>query len=275
MSDEAMDSEIVRLRGENELLRQELLRLFLEEQELLHIVRPNLIRLYQITIGAWELRLLEADAGVRRLRRKIELVGSRLRTGEAVRPDEIDRQLDAEFAEWQQRIRTQAEAVAAAKRNLENLMSDGDAEEFRKLYRSLVEKLHPDLAGEQGPQAELFWGRLQDAYLRHDAGELRALTLLAKGIFAPEKPADSVPMLLAEQGRLKSHIEKSMQKFASMKARPPFTLEKSLGDSAWVEQRRNELDAEVAMLDAQAAGLEVRFSQLLPVIGRVHGFGPN
>jgi hypothetical protein len=269
------DAEMARLRGENDLLRDEFVRLFVEQQELLHIVRPNLLRLHSITVGAWELRRLEAGVKAKRLRRKIVMIETRLHAGEAVRLDEIDRQLALEFAEWEQRGRTLAAEVGASRQSLANLMNDADEAEFKNLHCELVKKFHPALAGELAPDAQAVWDRLQDAYARHDLAGLRALRLVSKSVVPPEKSFASAALLNAEQERLGRLIGKILLELADMRHQPPFTLEKLLNDSAWVEQRRDEIGAETALLSAEAAGLEIRLAKLLPAIGNVMRFGAN
>lgn len=266
--------DLTQLREENDLLRQEMLNLFLEEQEQLFVVKPNLLRLELITIGAWVLRLTEADMMVRRLRRKVEEIQSAMRGGRPVQLDEIDRLLDDEFAEGRQRIRAQADAVAGARRNLDNLMSDADAAEFRKLYRDLVARFHPDLAGGLSTDERLLWDRLQRVYERGDLGGLRTLALLARSII-PAAPEPDVVPLQAEQERLRGLVRQLMQRLAELRLQHPFALEKLLNDSAWVSQRRGELSAETVVLEAQAAALEIRLAKLLPAMNHVLGFGPN
>jgi len=263
-----------RLRAENALLREEFVRLHLEEQELLHIVKPNLERLHHITIGSWELRIAEADVKVRRLRRKIEEVRSALRTGRVVDLAAMDEKLDREFAETFQRIRTLAASITSARRNLENLMNDGDEAEFKSLYQDLVAGLHPVLVPGLPDAGRTLWDRVCDAYARHSLRELRALALLARAIPAPEEVSDA-PRLIHMQKGLGDHVETAMRRIAGLRATPPFTLERLLLDNAWVSHRRDELNAEAAILEARADALEIQLARLMPSIGQAASFGPN
>lgn len=263
-----------RLRAENALLRDEFVRLFIEEQELLHIVRPNLERIHRVTVGAWELRLAEADLQVRVLRRRIAEVQSALRAGGPIDLAGIDDRLDRAFAESRQRIRTLAAGVAAAERTLENLMNDDDEAEFKGLYRDLVAGLHPVLAPQAMEEARTLWERVGDAYARHSSRELRALALLARAVAPPARLTDAVA-LQHEQARLTEGLQDLMRRIAALRQRPPFTLEQRLADPAWIAARRDELNAEAAMLETQAGALEVRLARLLPAVGQSPRFGPN
>ncbi len=268
-------AEMARLRAHCDIMAEEFVRVCIEEQELLHIVKPNLLRMQAITTGAWELRRLEASVKVKRLRRKIVMIQSHLQAGGTIQPDEIERQVAAEFAEWEQRIRTLDAEVAAARHTLGNLMNDDDEAEFKNLHRELVTKFHPDLAAAAGPDARAVWDRLQDAYGRHDLRELRALNLFSRSVALPAKRLGTPGLLAAEQERLAGLVGEYLRRLVEIRNHPPFTLEKLLADNSWVEQRRDEISAEAALLSAEAAGLEIELMKLLPAISKVRQFGPN
>jgi hypothetical protein len=274
-SEENPAAAVAQWRAECEILTDEFVRIYIEDQELQFIVAPNLRRLQMITTGTWELRRLEAGVKVKRLRRKIVMIQSHVQSGEAIRLDEIDRQIEAEFAEWEQRIRTLASEVAAARQTLGNLMNDADEAEFKNLHRELVKKFHPDLAGDAGPDAQAVWDRVRDAYCRHDLRELRALSLFAQSVAPAAKKLETAELLGVEQKRLRQLVGNSLRKIAEIQKHPPFTLEKLLADNVWVEQRRDEISAEAALLSAEAAGLEIELMKLLPAINKVQQFGPN
>src|SRR5208282_2007968 len=86
--------ETQRLIDENSLLREELVRLLTDVDDLVQTIKPNLLAFYQTKIGLWELRALKAQFEVARLKRMIELVQACLNRGE--RPDlmEIEARLE-------------------------------------------------------------------------------------------------------------------------------------------------------------------------------------
>jgi hypothetical protein len=268
------DAEIARLRSENGLLRDELVALFFEEEELLHVVRPNILRLREISIGAWELRLIEADVRLRRLRRKIEEIRAATRLGHSADLAEIEQRLDREFAEWQQRIRTRIESINATKQTLEHLMTDADAAEFNSLYRGLVKKLHPDLSPDPRPETTALWARVREAHSRHDFAALRALELIARDMAGPSEPQTG-PSLANEQTRLKNRVKETVEHLSKIRKQHPFTLEKLLLDNVWVAQQRDELNGESSLLERQATLLEIELAKLLPAISPAQRFGPN
>ncbi len=106
--------EIQQITDENALLREELASLLTEAEDLIHTVRPNLLALYQTKIGVWELRLLQAQFTVARVRRQIELAQASINRGE--RPDliAIECALEVEFLEWVTKLEEAAQRIQDA-----------------------------------------------------------------------------------------------------------------------------------------------------------------
>ncbi|MBE7157117.1 MAG: J domain-containing protein [Rhodospirillales bacterium] len=261
--------ELDAVRQDCETLRGEVARLLTEAHDLIHITKPHLLAVYQSKLGAWELRRLEAQCAVARLKRKIALVQACVNRGEPVRPAAVEQQLETEFAAWQQQIADAAHTLAGAERHLSHLMAPEDAAELRRLYRTLVKNLHPDLHPDQGNTDRLLWLRVQEAYGRSDLEEIRALTLLL------EKPADRVDdpapttasakdKLLAESDGLKAQVKRLLMEMDGVRSQPPFTMQRDLEDDAWVADRRAALDADRAALVQQREALEKYLAQIMP-----------
>ena len=232
-----------------------------EAHDLVHITRPHLLAVYQSKLGAWELRRLEAQCAVARLKRKIALVQACVNRGEPVRPAAVEQQLETEFTEWQRRIADAARTLAGAERHLNHLMTPEDADELRRLYRTLVKALHPDLHPGQDDTDRLLWLRVQEAYGHSDLEELRALTLLLE---KPTDPSDDLgptaasakDKLLAEREALKAQVKRLLTEMDAVRSQPPFTMQRDLEDDAWIDARRAALDADCAALVQQREELE-------------------
>ena len=224
---------------------------------------------YDSKLGAWELRRLEAQCAVARLKRKITLVQACVNRGEPVRLAMVELRLETEFAEWQQRIADAARTLAGAERHLNHLMTPADADELRRLYRTLVKALHPDLHPVQGDTDRLLWLRVQEAYGRSDLEELRALTLLLE---KPTDPADDLAptaasakdKLLAVHEALKVHVKRLLAEMEAVRSQPPFTMQRDLEDDAWLDARRAALDVDYATLIQQREELEGYLARILP-----------
>lgn len=261
--------ELHAIRQDCETLRGEVARLLVEGYDLVHTTKPHLLAVYQSKLGAWELRRLEAQCAVARLKRKIALVQASVNRGEPVRLATVERQLETEFAEWQQKLADAARTLAGAGHHLGHLMTTEDADELRRLYRTLVKALHPDLHPRQGDTDRLLWLRVQEAYGRSDLEELRALALLLDD---PAEPLSGTPLtvpnakdkLLAEREALKAQVKRLLEEMDAVRSQPPFTMQRDLEDDTWIAARRATLDTEVAALIQQREELEKYLAQILP-----------
>jgi hypothetical protein len=179
---------------------------------------------------------------------------------------EIDRGLDDEFILWQTRLREAAEGLKDAERHLQHLMSPGDDREFKKLYRSLVKQLHPDVVPEQTEQTRLLWQRVQAAYEHGDIEELRALSELALHLAPVVTQPTSMDALKGEGEALRRQVERLARQVSELQQRPPFTLQAKLEDEVWVAARRAEIETQVAALQEQRRVMELRLRTLMPEI---------
>ena len=76
----------------------------------------------------------------------VELVQARINRQEKVIIADVERVLDEEFAEYQRKLNRQIEKMnEALERSRSRILTDAEAEELKKLYRSIVKRLHPDV----------------------------------------------------------------------------------------------------------------------------------
>lgn len=267
--------ETLRLAEENARLREELARLLSELEDLLHTVKPNLLALYQAKLGVWELRVLEGQVAVARLRRQIELAQASLNRGERPDPAAIGAALELAFRAWQTQVQEAAERIRMAETRLSHLLSPVDNRELKALYRGLVKGLHPDLNPSLTDDQRRLWLRVQTAYQAGDLTELRALRLLAEGAAAIPPPAKSLDQLEHERGVLATQVAALLQRMEAIESQPPFTLRHQLEDEAWVTARRQELEHQAEALGEQAAVLTQRWQECLRQSSDGPVFGQN
>jgi len=262
------------LLDEIALLREELAHLLTEEHDLLHIVKQNLLALYQQKIGAWELRRLQAETEALRARRRLELAQAAVNQGKAPDWTAIDGHLELEFLAWQQRIKEAAEQISAADFRLQHLLAPAEAHELKKLYYALAKQLHPDLNPQLTDDQRRLWLRVQEAYEASDVEELRALTLLAE----PHSPAPTPATLDAlriDREALAKQIATMLQRIEKIESQPPFTLRKQLADEAWVAARREETETEIAKFERQREAFEIALKPFLHLPDDGQKFGSN
>jgi hypothetical protein len=255
--------ETQRLADENALLREELTGLLTDADQLVHVMKPNLLAMYQARIGVWELRLLRAQWEASRQRREVEMIQASLNRGQNPDPREIQGLLDLEFLGWQERVREAAERIQAAEHRLKHLLPPAEDRELKKLYYALVKRLHPDVNPGLTDDQQRLWHRAQDAYAASDLHELRALALLAEKSGAVAPVSKSLDRLREEQAALTRQIAEMLNRIERIEAAPPFTLRQQLEDDAWLAHRRQELETEIERLRAQGKALAVHRQQLL------------
>jgi hypothetical protein len=256
--------ETQRLADENSLLREELVRLLTDLDDLVQTVKPNLLAFYQTKIGHWELRALQAQFEIARLKRKIELVQACLNRGQ--RPDlaEIEAQLELDSLAWQMKLKEAQERIQAAESRMQRLLPPAEDRELKTLYYALVKKLHPDVNPNLTDDQKRLWQRVQSAYLAGDLTEMRALALLADKFRGVPPPSPSLEQLRTDQKILQKQIEELFKRTEAIESQPPFTMREQLEDDAWVTARREEMETQINQLQAQRTGLESHLQQLLP-----------
>lgn len=267
--------EMQRLANENDLLREELTGLLTEADQLIHVVKPNLLAMYQTRIGAWELRLLRAQWETARARREVEMIQAGFNRGQKPNLREIEGLLDLEFLGWQERVREAAERIQAAEHRLKHPLPPAEDRELKKLYYALVKRLHPDVNPCLTDDQQRLWRRAQEAYAAGDLHELRALALLAEKSRTVAPAARSLDRLRQEQAALARQIAEMLKRIQNIQAAPPFSLRPQLEDDAWLARRRQELEIQIEQLQAQRNALAAHRQQLLS--GGMHGttFGQN
>ncbi len=277
MSDSALDlhPEHRALLDENALLREELAHLLTEEHDLAHLVKPNLLALYQKKIGAWELRGLHAQVAAARARRRLEMAQAAVNQGRKPDLTEIEGHLELEFLAWQIKIREATQQLADAGHRLEHLLPDAEDRELKKLYYALVKKLHPDVNPDVSEDGCRLWQRVQAAYQHSDMQELRALALLADQFGPIAPPPATLDTLRRDRATLQTQITALLKRIEQIESQPPFTQRPQLADEAWLAQRRQEIEARIAQFDTQRMALETHLQTLLPLPDDGKIFGSN
>lgn len=265
MSDHSLElhPEHRALLDENALLREELAHLLTEEHDLMHLVKPNLLALYQKKIGGWELRGLQAQVAATRARRRLEMVQAAINQGRKPNLQEIDGLLELEFLAWLQKIQEAAERLASAEHRLEHLLPAVEDRELKKLYYALVKKLHPDVNPEVSDDQRRLWLRVQTAYEHSDMQELRALALLADQARPVAPPPATLETLRRDRATLETQIASMLKRIEQIESQPPFTLRAQLADETWLAERRQELETRISQLDAQRTALETHLQTII------------
>jgi hypothetical protein len=248
--------EFQALLNSAERLRGEVAARLTELHELQHVVKPNLLAVFQAKLGPWELKLLSAQCETARLKRKIALAVASLNRQQAIDWAQIEQTLEREFLTWKARIEEAAAKVKEAEHHLAYKLSAADSAEIKKLYHQLVKALHPDIHPRQGAKEKQLWQQVQDAYHLAHLPTLRALAASLESIeLLPDTPS-AMDELKKQIASLEHHLAGLVQQLDSLKATPPFNMQEQLLSDTWIETRRAEIDTECAALQNLRAQLE-------------------
>ncbi len=265
--------EIQRLEADCQLLREEVARLLAEAHDLINVVKPNLLAIYQMKLGAWELKRLRLECDIGRLKRKISMIQASINRGERMHEAELEGQLDLEFIDWRTRVAEAVAALDAAKERMDHPMAPNAAQELRDLYRAFVKRLHPDLRPDLTERERQLWYRVQEAYDRADIEELRALALIEPSTAVRRSTA--LEDLTRERDSLREHAKRLIGELADVEAQPPYTLRKQLADETWINDTRAAIDHECALFEQQRTELENHARQTLAAAQHGNGFSRN
>lgn len=232
-----------RLKEEIERMRTELSMLLLERDELQFVVSKNIDTRYMLELGGLEYKAYEAQCAALRLKRKIELIQALKNRQETVVMSAIEDTLDAEFAEYQQKLNEQIERMnEALERSQCEVLTDEENKELKKIYREVVKTLHPDLNPKVSEaQIKLFENAVQ-AYKNGDLGTLRIIhEMVADQKLPNDVELDTMSLLREKHEDLVKLIAAVRESIAKIKSQYPFTVLDILDDSQKLAERKKEL----------------------------------
>jgi hypothetical protein len=242
------------LRGEIEKLRTELSMLVLERDELVYVECKNIEMAYMLSVGGLEYKLYEVECLVLRARRKIEMIQARKNRQEQIVLVDIEEELDAEFEEYQEKLRAQIDKMNdALSRSRRVNMTDDEVREMKKLYRAIVKLLHPDLHPKLGGEKIRLFHNAVKAY---DDGDLDGLYIIYEMIIN-STPSDGdlsgLDSLGNEKERLVQLLISVKDEIASIKSSYPYTMKLFVQSRSKIEVRKAELERKVEQLSAMLA----------------------
>ena len=240
-----LSPEIIKLQEDVSALEKELGKVILEQDEMVTAVKPNLEAEYQKTIGYKELECLEYEITARRLKRKVEVIQAAVNRQETIAIEKVEKQLDDEFQEWYEKIDDQYQKVKEAQSRIEGLMSDEENEEFKKLYRQLVFKLHPDLNPNQSKDEINLWHQVQLTYQSGDLEEMRSLMIILEVRDGVVELPSSKDILEKRKTKLTEQIQKIINKLSGMENEFPFNMADKLADKEWMSAKLEEIDGQI------------------------------
>lgn len=256
--------EFVTLKAEVEKLRTEISMLLLERDELRLVICKNIETAYMLALGSLEYKIFELNCEVLRLKRKIDLIRAKKNRQEKIVLSAIEELLDEEFAEFQRQLDEQIDKMnKAVDHSRGHLLTDEETKEIKKLYRSIVKVLHPDLHPEVTPaQIQLFQNAVQ-AYENGDLGNLRIISEMVADPIVPEPGENGLSILAKDKEQLTKTLELIREQIANIKSEYPYTMKELVNDPEQVAEKRTELEEIIAELKETYDLYVVRLKEIL------------
>lgn len=247
--------KVALLREKIEEQRKILLELIEQWYHLRYVVQPKIMFEYDKIFGDLESELEEKAKLCSQMERKVELFFVKINRGMKITRklwELIDKSIKDNKDEYDNfgKVRTNSHPFPFVFQthsiNNENLQN-----EICRMYRQLVKKLHPDVAGEN-EFFKKFWISIQDAYKERNYSKIRIFYKLLNNDLAGLEIDDEIIKKLEDELKdlkLMVNIEKRI--IERMLNSEPFIFEKNLKNSYWIEQHREELKKKIHLLDRQ------------------------
>lgn len=214
----------------------------IEKREFLNCtVKPSIESEFQLKIGVFQIESMQLELESRRLKAVISRIQADINHNKKPDIKKIEKDLNKEFKNWYKEIEAEAEKIEKAKDRINNQLSDAESEEFKKLFRECVKKLHPDINPDLGDEKKKLWLQVIQAYKCGDLGELRILSVMLESENENETTSSNMDDLQSQLISLQAHLEKVENDIEVIQKGHPFDLEKQLNDKNWVRTKQAEI----------------------------------
>ena len=250
----------------NELLkkRTELSMLVLQRDELKYVICKNIETEYMLELGSLEYCLYQSECIIMRLKRKVELIQTRINRQEKIDVPAIDKLLDEQFREYQQKLEEKIKKMnEAIERGNGEVLTEQQAKELKKLYRAIVKALHPDLNPNVTKQQIKLFQNAVTAYKNGDLQTLRIINEMISNNHSEDDNTDNIEKMRDELIRLDRMISSINGDIEKIKSEYPYTMKDILFDKEQLNQRKQELKDNIDQCDELVSFYKTKIQNLL------------
>ena len=250
----------------NELLkkRTELSMLVLQRDELKYVICKNIETKNMLELGNLEYRLYQSECIIMRLKRKVELIQMRINRQEKIDVSAIDKLLDEQFREYQQKLEEKIKKMnEAIERNNGEVLTEQQVKELKKLYRAIVKALHPDLNPSVTKQQIKLFQNAVTAYKNGDLQTLRIINEMISNNHSEDDNTDNIEKMRNELIRLDRMISSINGDIEKIKSEYPYTMKDILFDKEQLNQKKQELKDNIDQCDELVSFYKTKIQNLL------------
>ena len=250
----------------NELLkkRTELSMLVLQRDELKYVICKNIETKNMLELGNLEYRLYQSECIIMRLKRKVELIQMRINRQEKIDVSAIDKLLDEQFREYQQKLEEKIKKMnEAIERDNGEVLTEQQVKELKKLYRAIVKALHPDLNPNVTKQQIKLFQNAITAYKNGDLQTLRIINEMISNNHSEDDNTDNIEKMRDELIRLDRMISSINGDIEKIKSEYPYTMKDILFDKEQLNQKKQELKDNIDQCDELVSFYKTKIQNLL------------
>lgn len=250
----------------NELLkkRTELSMLVLQRDELKYVICKNIETEYMLELGSLEYCLYQSECIIMRLKRKVELIQMRINRQEKIDVSAIDKLLDEQFREYQQKLEEKIKKMnEAIERGNGEVLTEQQAKELKKLYRAIVKALHPDLNPNVTKQQIKLFQNAVTAYKNGDLQTLRIINEMISNNHSEDDNTDNIEKMRNELIRLNRMISSINGDIDKIKSEYPYNMKDILFDKEQLNQRKEELKDNIDQCNELVSFYKTKIQNLL------------
>ncbi|MGN0596533.1 MAG: hypothetical protein ACI4J1_04310 [Ruminiclostridium sp.] len=237
-----INPEAERLMAEIKNLKEKLLALIEERDELIYHICPMIEAKYAEFIGTLELDALDMENKVREIKRKIEIVRAERSKGNSVTMEQVEAQVEDELKSYIVALKMAQQQNEEEKKRLSgDFLSDNEAKELKEIYRNIAKQLHPDLNENLTDEEKELFFKAAEAYKSGDIMLMRMLDTATKNIDAAAADESTMEKLKNQRDKLKLNTQTISALINDIKSDYPYNMRETISNRDRVIEIREKL----------------------------------